>query len=84
MREGFFLRICVADSHRVCTPTYFGKCGVTDGLNFPIWKVKMTLFLKSLGFRVTEVFTKEFIERHGDGDTWSEASAKNYEANTKA
>jgi len=33
-----------------------------DGLNFPIWKVKMTLFFKSLGYRVAKVVTKESIE----------------------
>ena len=33
-----------------------------DGLNFPIWKVKMNLFLKSLGVRVARAITKEFIE----------------------
>ena len=37
-----------------------------DGLNFPIWKVKMTSFLKSLGFRVTKAIAKEFVETHGD------------------
>jgi len=44
-----------------------------DGLNFPIWKVKMTLFLKSLEVRVAmviaKVITKEFVEPHSDGDT---------------
>jgi len=42
-----------------------------DGLNFPIWKVKMTLFLKFLGCRVAKVVTKEFIEPQGDEETWS-------------
>ena len=55
-----------------------------DGLNFPIWKVKMNLFLKSLGFTVVKAITKKFIEPHGDEDTWSEATAKDYEANAKA
>jgi len=55
-----------------------------DGLNFPIWKVKMNLFLKSLGVRVTKAITKEFVEPHGNKDTWSEATAKSCEANTKA
>ena len=54
-----------------------------DGLRFPTWKVKMTLFLKSLGFRVAKTVTNEFIESHSDKDTWSEATAKNYEANAK-
>jgi len=51
-----------------------------DGLNFPIWKVKMTLFLKSLGVRIA----KDFVEPHGNEDTWSEATAKNYKVNAKA
>ena len=55
-----------------------------DGLNFPIWKVKMNLFLKSLGIRVAKAITKEFIEPHGDEDTWSEPTAKDYKANAKA
>jgi len=33
-----------------------------DGLNFPIWKVKMSLFLRSQGSRVAKAFTKEFVE----------------------
>ena len=55
-----------------------------DGLNFPSWKVKMTLFFKCLRFRVAQAVTKEYIEPHGDEDTWSEATASDYEANTKA
>jgi len=55
-----------------------------DGLNLPIWKVKMNLSLKSLGVRVTKVITKEFVEPYSDEDTWSEATAKDYEANAKA
>jgi len=54
------------------------------GLYFPIWKVKMTLFFKSLGVRVAKTITKEFVEPHSDEDTWSEATAKDYEANAKA
>ena len=44
----------------------------------------MTLFLKSLGFRVPKAITKKFVELHGDEESWSEATAKNYKANTKA
>ena len=55
-----------------------------DGLNLPIWKVKMALFLKSLGFRVAKAVTKKFIEPHDDEDTWSEATVKDYEVNAKA
>ena len=31
-----------------------------DGLNFLIWKVKMTVFLQSLGSRVAKAVTKSF------------------------
>ena len=44
----------------------------------------MNLFLKSLGVRVAKAITKEFVEPHSDKDTWFEATAKDYEANTKA
>ena len=54
-----------------------------DGLNFSIWKVKMTLFLKSSAFRVAKVVIKEYIESHSDEDTWSEATTKDYEANVR-
>jgi len=33
-----------------------------DGLNFLTWKVKMTLFLKSLRCGVAKIVSKEFIE----------------------
>jgi len=55
-----------------------------DRLNFSIWKVKMNLFLNSLGVRVAKAITKEFIESHDNEDTWSEATTKDYEANIKA
>ena len=41
-----------------------------DGLNFPIWKVKMTVFLQSLGSRVAKVMTKPFSVPIGDENTW--------------
>ena len=31
-----------------------------DGLNFLIWKVKMTVFLQFLGSRITKAVTKPF------------------------
>ena len=37
-----------------------------------------------LGVRVAKVITKEFVEPHSDEDTWSEVTAKEYEANGKA
>ena len=55
-----------------------------DGLNFLIWKVKMNLFLKFIGVRVAKAITKKFIKPHGNEDTWSEVTAKDYEANAKA
>ena len=54
-----------------------------DGLNFPIWKVKMTVFLQSLGSRVTKAVTKPFSAPFGDEDTWSEIATKKFEANAK-
>ena len=44
----------------------------------------MNLFFKSLGVIVVKDITKEFVEPHGDEDTWSEAAIKDYEANAKA
>jgi len=55
-----------------------------DGLNYSIQEVKMTLFLKSLEFRVAKVVTKKLIEPHDNEDIWSEATAKNYETNAEA
>jgi len=43
----------------------------------------MTLFLNSLGFRVPKAIIKKFIESHGDENTWSEATVKDYETNAK-
>ena len=47
-----------------------------DGLNFPIWKVKMTVFLQSLKSRVAKVVTKLFSVPIGDEDTWSDIATK--------
>ena len=55
-----------------------------DDLNFLIWKVKMTMFLQSLGSWVVKVVTKPFSVPTGDEDTWSYIAFKEYEANTKA
>ena len=46
--------------------------------------IYMTLFLKFIGCRIAKAITKKFVEPHGDEDSWSEATAKDYEANTKA
>jgi len=53
-----------------------------DGLKFPIWKVKMTVFLQSL--RVTKAVTKSFSIPSGDEDTWSDIATKEFDANAKA
>jgi len=55
-----------------------------DGLNYPIWKVMMSLFLKSQGSRVAKAITKKFAEPDSDEDTWFDSTVKEYEANTKA
>jgi len=39
------------------------------GLNFPIWKVKMIVFLQSLGRWVAKAVTKPFSVPVGDEDT---------------
>ena len=51
------------DFSSIKSPPKFG------GLNFPIWKVKMILFLKSIGVRVTKAISKEIVEPHGDENT---------------
>jgi len=55
-----------------------------DGLNFPIWKVKMTVFLQSLGSRVAKAVTKPFSVPIGDEGTWSDIATKEFDANAKA
>ena len=47
-----------------------------DGLNFPIRKVKMTVFLQSLGSQVAKAMTKPFSAPLGDEDTWSDIATK--------
>ena len=55
-----------------------------DGLNFLIWKVKMTVFLQSLGSRVAKTITKPFSVSDGDEAIWSKIATKKFDANTKA
>ena len=55
-----------------------------DGLNFLIWKVKMTVFLQSLGSRVAKAVTKPFSAPLGDEDTWSDIATKEFDANMRA
>ena len=55
-----------------------------DGLNFLIWKVRMTAFLQSLGSWVANAVIKPFSVLTGDEDTWSDIATKKYDANAKA
>ena len=55
-----------------------------DGLNFPIWKVKMIVFLQSLGSRVAKAVTKSFSASLGDEDTWSDIATKEFDVNARA
>ena len=55
-----------------------------DGLNFPIWKVKMTVLLQSLKSRVAKAVTKLFTVPIDDEDTWCDIATKKFDANTKA
>jgi len=59
-------------SESIKTPPKF------DGLNFPIWKVKVTVFLQSLGSRAAKVVTKPFSLPDGDEDTWSKIANKEF------
>ena len=54
------------------------------GLSFPIWKVKMIVFLQSLGSRVAKAVTKPFSVATGDEDTWSDIETKEFDANARA
>ena len=55
-----------------------------DGLNFPIWKVKMIIFLQSLGCGVAKAVTKPFSIPIGDEDIWSDIAMREFDANAKA
>ena len=55
-----------------------------DGLNFPIWKVKMTVLLQSLGSRVAKTVTKLFSVPISDKDSWFDIATKKFDAKTKA
>ena len=60
------------------TPPKFGR------LNFPIWKVRMTIFLQSLGSLVAKSLTKPYSALVGEEDTWSDLASKEVDANSKA
>jgi len=49
-----------------------------------IWKVKMTVFLQSLGSRIAKAVTKPFSAPDGDKDIWSKIVTKEFEANVRA
>ena len=55
-----------------------------DGLNFLIWKVKMTVFLQSLGSGVAKAVTKPFCVPISDEDTLSDIATKEFDKNAKA
>ena len=55
-----------------------------DGLNFPIWKVKMTMFLQSLWSQLAKATTKPFSAPLTDEDTWSDIATKKFDANARA
>ena len=48
-----------------------------DGLNFPIWKVKMIVFLQSLKRWVVNAVIKPFSLSDGDKDTWFKITTRN-------
>jgi len=54
------------------------------GLNFPIWKAKITVFLQSLGSWVAKAVTKSSSVHVGDKDTWSDIATREFDANAKA
>ena len=47
-------------------------------------KVKMTIFLQSLGCQDAKTVTKSFSVPAGDEDTWSDIVTKEFDANAKA
>ena len=55
-----------------------------DGLNFPIWIVRMTIFLQSLSSLVAKSLTKPYSRPESEEDTWSKLTFKEFDANSKA
>jgi len=55
-----------------------------DGLNVIIWKVKITVFLNSLGSHVVKAISKLFVCLEANEDSWSEVTIKKYTVNFKA
>ena len=54
-----------------------------DGLNFLIWKVKMTVFFQYLESQVAKAVTKPFNVPDGDEDTWSDIVTKEFDVNLR-
>ena len=52
-----------------------------DSLNFPIWKIKMKVFLKSVGRDVLLSVEKDFKESGHMTDLWPENISKEFKAN---
>jgi len=54
-----------------------------DGFSFPIWKVKMTVFLQYLSSCVAKAISKPFVYPEDDEDSWSDITTRKYDANSK-
>ena len=52
-----------------------------DGLNFPLWKIKMKVFLNSLGMDVSLFIEIDFKEFNYVTDPWYENISKAYKTN---
>ena len=68
--------------------TYSGKSSIYcppkfDGLNFPIWTIKMTIFIQFLGSRVANTISKLFVCPEGDEGSWPKITIKEYNAHSK-
>ena len=50
-----------------------------DGVNFLVWKIKMTVFLKSLGRDIFLAIGTNFVEP----EVWVDTCTKAFEANAK-
>ena len=73
-----FIHTLVKMADNIKTPPKF------DELNFPIWKVRMTIFLQFLGSLVAKSLSKPYSRPESEESTWSEFTSKENEANSKA
>ena len=69
-----FIHTLVKMADNIKTPLKF------DGLKFPIWKVRMNIFLQSLGSQVANSLTKSYSAPVGEEDTWSDLTSKEVDA----